>query len=148
MGALQRWLSPWEVKVTESILIVDDNSGIRTIVRRQLEARTRFLCAEAVDGLDAIAKASVLKPDLIILDLSMPRMNGLDAARVLRLMMDDVVIILFTSFADSIGDTDVAAAGISAVVSKDDVTALIEYVARVLPIAPRIANAAQVNVGH
>jgi DNA-binding NtrC family response regulator len=43
-----------------------------------------FVCGEAVDGLDAIQKASSLNPDLIVLDFQMPRMNGLEAARVLN----------------------------------------------------------------
>ena len=92
-----------------------------------------MVCGEAGDGIDAIAKAGELRPSVIILDLSMPRMNGLEAARVLRSMMNDVVIILFTSFADMVPSSDATAAGINAVVSKDDFVGLIRYVQGLLP---------------
>src|SRR5580698_3789096 len=65
------------------ILIVDDNIQLRRAIRVQLEAAGLEVCGEAVDGLDAIEKARGLSPDLIVLDLSMPRMNGLEAARKL-----------------------------------------------------------------
>ena len=80
-----------------SILIVDDNALIRKEVRLGFERRNGFLtCGEAVDGRDAIDKARQLKPDLIILDFSMPVMNGLQAAAVLSREMPDVPLILFT----------------------------------------------------
>jgi CheY-like chemotaxis protein len=120
--------------VTDSILIVDDNSDIREMIREVLETRTGFVvCGEASDGMDAITKAGELRPSLIILDFSMPRMNGFEAARVLRSMMGDVVIILFTCFADMISFSDAAAAGVNAVVSKDDLVGLIRYVQELLP---------------
>ena len=63
------------------ILIVDDHEYIRKIVRACLEGQSGFeICGEAVDGYDTVEKAKELKPDLIILELSMPRMNGIEAA--------------------------------------------------------------------
>ncbi|MGA2430879.1 MAG: response regulator transcription factor [Candidatus Acidiferrum sp.] len=103
----------------ECILIVDDDPNIRKHTRNFLERETQYsVCGEAVDGLDAIEKARELRPDLIILDMSMPRMNGLQAARVLRQMMSDVPIILFTLHASAIQLSEVQAAGVSSVVSK------------------------------
>jgi len=105
----------------ECILIVDDDPNIRKHTRHFLERETQYkVCGEAVDGLDGIDKARQLHPDLIILDMSMPRMNGLQAARILRQMMSDVPIILFTLHAGAIVFADVEAAGVSAVVSKAD----------------------------
>jgi len=63
------------------VLIVDDNATIRRIIRGQLESAGLEVCGEAVDGLDAIQETKELKPDPIIMDLSMARMNGLDGAR-------------------------------------------------------------------
>jgi two-component system, chemotaxis family, chemotaxis protein CheY len=122
------------VAMPKCILIVDDNLAIRTSIRHFLEAETDFeVCGEAVDGLDAIEKARELNPDLIILDLSMPRMDGLQAARVLRRMLPHVPIVLFTLHRDAIGETEASDAGVSAVVSKTgDLVALADEIARLL----------------
>jgi DNA-binding NarL/FixJ family response regulator len=107
--------------MSECILVVDDDPNFRKQTRKFLEQETPYsVCGEAVDGLDAIERAHQLKPDLIILDMSMPRMNGLQAARVLRQMMSDVPIILFTLHAGALLFSEVQALGVSSVVSKTD----------------------------
>ena len=75
---------------------------------------------EAVDGVDAIEKAKELKPDLIVLDLVMPRMNGIEAASVIKGMLPQVPIVLFTLYGEAVGDAPASAAGIDAVLSKPD----------------------------
>ena len=68
-----------------TVLIVDDSESVRASVRALFEAEPEFTVAgEAVNGMDAINKADELAPDLIILDLSMPIMNGLEAAEALK----------------------------------------------------------------
>jgi YesN/AraC family two-component response regulator len=63
-------------------LIVDDNTHVRRAVCELFKREEDFtVCGEAANGREAIAKALELHPDLIVLDLSMPVMNGLDAAR-------------------------------------------------------------------
>ena len=107
------------------ILIVDDSYVIRRATRHFLETQTEFnVCGEATDGIDAIEKTRQLTPDLIILDLAMPRMNGLEAARKLRAMSVKAPIILFTMYADVLPQEETTEAGISAVVSKTDLPAL------------------------
>ena len=66
------------------ILVVDDHEPIRRSIRALLDARKGFVvCGEAADGLQAVKEAKSLRPDLIIMDVSMPNMNGLDAARMI-----------------------------------------------------------------
>jgi DNA-binding NarL/FixJ family response regulator len=64
------------------ILIADDDSTIRALLGRLLERRAEWqVCAEAADGIEAIKSVEQFAPDLAILDLAMPRMNGIQAAR-------------------------------------------------------------------
>ena len=78
------------------ILIADDHEVVRHGLRALLEAREGWeICGEGVDGRDAVAKAAQLKPDLVILDIGMPNLNGLDAARqILRAEPRTTVLIL------------------------------------------------------
>jgi chemotaxis response regulator CheB len=84
------------VAASKRILIVDDLPQMRKLIRDYLEEEKEFLvCGEAIDGFDAIDKARTLKPDLIILDASMPRMNGIEAAPKLKKLLPETPIILF-----------------------------------------------------
>ena len=78
------------------ILIADDHEAVRRGLRSAVVSAGWELCGEAVHGQDAVEKVEVLKPDLIILDLSMPVMNGLDAAREIRKKAPSVKIVGFT----------------------------------------------------
>lgn len=81
------------------ILIVDDNRTIRYLLRTFVESKTKFpVCGEAENGTEAIEKAQQLQPDLILLDLAMPVMNGADAAAILKRMLPQTKIILFTMY--------------------------------------------------
>jgi DNA-binding NarL/FixJ family response regulator len=103
------------------ILVVDDSETCRKVTRLFLESQLGLeVCGEAVDGVDAIEKARSLKPDLIVLDLAMPRMNGVEAASELRAMMPRIPIILFTMYDDTVGRALALSAGANLVVSKPD----------------------------
>jgi DNA-binding NarL/FixJ family response regulator len=116
------------------ILIVDDHAVIRRSLRQLFESRSGWeVCGEAVNGRDAIEKARELKPDLIVLDLSMPEMDGLQAARVLKSVMPEVPIILFTNFGqDPFIEREALAVGIRDVVSKANAPGLVNSVEAVL----------------
>jgi len=78
------------------ILVADDHEGIRRRVRSLLEAAGFEVCGEAANGLDAVIKAKELLPDLIVLNLSMPVMHGLDAIPEIAKLSPGVKIIVFT----------------------------------------------------
>ena len=104
---------------TKRVLLVDDNAVVRSFVRQLFELQPDFeISGEAEDGRDAIEKAEKLRPDLIILDLIMPVMTGLDAAPLLKQLLPDTLIILFTQQEGSEVERLAQAAGIDAVVSK------------------------------
>ena len=101
------------------ILIVDDNSSIRNLLRQHFETQTGWrVCGEAANGKEGIEKAQALSPDLIILDLSMPVLNGLEAARILNRQMPHVAIVMFTSFTTPVLEDELLGAGVHRIVSK------------------------------
>jgi DNA-binding NarL/FixJ family response regulator len=103
------------------ILVVDDNPSIRFLLRVLVESKTSFqVCGEAGHGLEAVQRANELHPDLVILDLSMPVMNGAEAAVILKKTMPKMKIILFTMHADNVGKALAAAVGIDLTLSKSD----------------------------
>ena len=103
----------------KSILIVDDSPRVRTLLRWHLELRPGLeVCGEASDGIEAVEKAQELSPDLIVMDFSMPRMNGVEAARELKHKMPHVPIILFTAYGRILSVSEAIEAGISAIVPK------------------------------
>ena len=88
--------------MSKRILVADDSDTVRRVVRSYLTQRELDVCGEAADGQDAIEKAWKLKPDLILLDAAMPRTNGIVAASVLKEMMPNVLIVLFTMYSEAI----------------------------------------------
>jgi DNA-binding NarL/FixJ family response regulator len=83
--------------VPNRILIADDNESVLRAVRASLESNPDWtVCGEAADGVEAVVKAKELYPDLIILDLAMPRMDGLEAARQIHRLMPSIPIVIHT----------------------------------------------------
>jgi two-component system nitrate/nitrite response regulator NarL len=79
------------------ILVADDQAMIRDGVRLLFESQTKFhVCGEAVNGQEAIDKAQELLPDLIIIDITMPVLNGFDAARMIRKLCPNVPILILS----------------------------------------------------
>ena len=107
--------------MSKRVLIADDSSVVRGIIRTFLQQRTNVdICGEAANGLEAVEKAKCLKPDLILLDLAMPELNGAEAASILKNTMPDVPIILFTMYSEDIGQTLASAVGIDMVLCKPE----------------------------
>lgn len=79
------------------LLIVDDHEIFRRGLRALLEPSSEWqICGEAVDGLDAIEQCKSLKPNIVVLDVSMPRLNGLEAARLIKKDQPDCQIVIIT----------------------------------------------------
>ena len=110
-----------------SVLIVDDNPAVRTILCELFTNEGDFeVCGEAENGREAIEKAELLQPALVVTDLSMPLMNGLEETRILKRLMPAVPVILYSAHIAAFVEKEAMAAGASAVVSKsDDVGVLI-----------------------
>ncbi len=105
------------------ILIVDDSSAIRDLLRFFIEHSTDWqVCGEAENGRIAVEKVAQLKPHAVILDLSMPVMNGLDAAREITRIAPDVQMVMFTMYISEQLRREAQAVGIKAVISKSDTT--------------------------
>ncbi|GHF92202.1 response regulator transcription factor [Streptomyces filamentosus] len=87
---------------SERVLIVDDEPAVREALRRSL-AFEGYATREAVDGIDALAAMESYDPDLVVLDVQMPRMDGLTAARRIRAAGSTVPILMLTA-RDTVGD--------------------------------------------
>jgi len=117
----------------KAVVIVDDNAVVRKTVGRAFLERGFRLFAEAENGAEGIEVVKQLKPDLAVLDLSMPVMNGLQAAIVLRKLFPSMPIILFSSYGDGAMEAEAARAGVDAVVSKtEDIPVLIDKACELL----------------
>jgi DNA-binding NarL/FixJ family response regulator len=121
--------------VSKTILIVDDHAHIRKALCTYFTTETEFsICGQAEDGLQAIEMAERLKPDLIILDVNMPRMNGVVAARRLKDIVPETPIVMLTLHPDTLANMDLKELGVSAVLSKTaDLSLLAEHVMRLIP---------------
>ena|ERR1700722_546367 len=113
-----------------SVLIADDSHIVRKVIRNFFETLTDWkIAGEASDGTEAIQKAVELKPDLILLDFSMPNMNGIEAASVLKKALPDVYIVVFTAFDEHLGSKLRSVVGVDVFVSKSDgLTGLIKAI--------------------
>jgi DNA-binding NarL/FixJ family response regulator len=104
-----------------SVLIADDSLVIREALCELFQREQDFdVCGEAENGREAVEKAQELHPDLILLDLSMPVMNGFDATRVLKRLMPEVPVIMFSGYSDSSSEKEARSAGVWALVSKSE----------------------------
>ncbi|MGA9527395.1 MAG: response regulator transcription factor [Terriglobales bacterium] len=107
--------------MTKRILIADDSKLIRRQVRTIIESdKSVEVCAEAIDGADAVRKACECFPDLAILDVAMPNMNGLEATRKIKSLMPTLPVLLFTLHDSPELKWESRKAGADAVLAKSD----------------------------
>jgi DNA-binding NarL/FixJ family response regulator len=107
--------------MVKSVLIADDKETIRKALCDLFASQRDFdVCGDAENGLEAIEMAQVLRPDLILLGLSMPMMNGMEAACELKRLMPMVPIIVFSEYSDVFSEREARSRGISGIVSKTE----------------------------
>jgi two-component system, NarL family, response regulator NreC len=104
------------------ILIVDDNAAIRRALRGiLLESHGWTVCGEAENGSEAISKAADLKPDVIIMDVSMPQLDGLGATRIILKAAPCTGIIILSQHPASVFESLAIGAGACAYVEKSEI---------------------------
>jgi DNA-binding NarL/FixJ family response regulator len=102
------------------ILIVDDQAALLKALRTSLEHHGFTVCGEAENGIDAIGRAVATRPDLVILDVAMPGLNGIEVASILQGLLPNVPVILHTIYGDRLGKSLKNLVGIKAVVAKSE----------------------------
>lgn len=117
------------------VLIVDDNAAVRDGIRIFLEQHEGFtVCGEAMDGLEGIKKTFELKPDVVLLDLSMPNLNGMEATHLIREGFPRAEIVIVTNHSSLEAARLAASVGASGFVTKSliatDLVPMIDEVMR------------------
>jgi len=122
---------------THRVLIVDDAEDIRLLLRLRLAKHgTIDVVGEAVDGLDAVDQARLLQPHLVLLDMAMPRMDGLQALPLIRAAVPDVRVIVLSGFNQGTLEREALAAGADRYVVKGgSMRELLDVIENVLDVA-------------
>ena len=103
------------------ILIADDHSAVRSVLRALIESHADWqVCGEAVNGFEAVVKTEELKPDLLVLDMAMPIMDGITAAREISKSSATLPILMHTMHSSPTLDLEAQKAGAAQVVNKCD----------------------------
>jgi len=109
--------------VPKHILIVDDSAAVRRALREVLGQQQGWeVSGEAGNGREAIEEVQKAKPDVIVLDLSMPVMNGLETTRELKRRFPSVPVLMYTDFETQYLQQAARSAGVSSIVSKSEST--------------------------
>ena len=113
------------------VLIADDNAFVRTALYEFFQREPDFIvCGVAENGREAVEEARRLHPDLIVLDMAMPVMDGLEAARLLKRMMPEVPLIMYSATNDEVAVRTARSAGISEIISKSQRVSVLIHAAR------------------
>ena len=105
-------------KKTMRILVVDDDDAVRTVLSEVLREEGFEVVGRAIDGIEGVSLALSLSPDRILLDVRMPRMGGIDAAREILSRLPNVRIVMLSAYDDASLKAEAQAAGASAFLVK------------------------------
>jgi DNA-binding NarL/FixJ family response regulator len=135
------------------ILIADDHQVVRTGLRALLESKSGWqVCAEAANGREAVEKAGQLKPDVAVLDIGMPLLNGVEATRQIRKLSPRTEVLILTMHDSEVLVQEVLEAGATGYIVKDDadrnLVAAVDALRRHKPyLSSRVSEAASSAVG-
>ena len=107
------------------VLIVDDNADLRLLTRLSVEDTNCEVVGEASNGAEAVELAEELHPDVVVMDMKMPVMDGVEATRALKYRFPDLEIIIFSASDDPVAHVEMLEAGADASVDKGDLEALV-----------------------
>ena len=111
------------------VLVADDSGSVRDVIRAVLERAGIEVCSDVADGLEVLKEAERCKPDLVLIDLAMPKMNGAEVALILKKRMPRSKIVLFTMYSEHVGKSLIEAIGVDAVLSKPNgMTQIVECI--------------------
>ena len=136
------------------ILIADDHHVVRTGLRALLESKSGWqVCAEATNGREAVEQAGQLKPDVAVLDIGMPLLNGVEATRQIRKLSPHTEILILTMHDSELLVHEVLEAGAHGYILKDDadrnLIAAVDALRRHKPfLSPRVSDAVSKTVQH
>lgn len=115
-----------------TVLVVDDSGIMRATLRQMINGLVGWhVCGEAADGAEGIAAATKLKPDVVVLDFSMPVMNGIEAAAQIRKLVPEARLLMITLFATRAIEEAAHMAGIQAFVEKGSAARLLNALQQV-----------------
>lgn len=118
---------------TVRILIVDDNLFVRQQLRELLAAHSSWeVCGEGADGVDAVHKVQELRPDIVVMDLSMPVMNGLRATQEITKLTPRIPVVMFSMYLSPHFTDSARAVGARGVVSKSEPQQIVRAVETLL----------------
>jgi len=127
--------------MTVTVLLVDDHEGFLNAAMRQFRSIEWIqVVGRALNGLEAVARTEELKPQIVLMDLAMPEMGGLQATRLIKAQTAPPYVVIASHFDDAQHREHAARAGADAFVSK------LNYIQEVMPILERLAAGAESHV--
>lgn len=104
--------------MTVSVLVVDDTDHVRRMLVEMLKLDGFDVVGAAIDGADAVQLATDVNPDVIVMDLRMPNVDGIEATRQIKVTRPDQVVILYTAYLDHAIEEEAREAGVTICLGK------------------------------